>query len=77
MRNDNDLRSQTCIASEEGIEYKEEIKRMVIANIRYESKNEYSFYLKDCLDCFNQIIPMILLVIMKNHFFKNMNEIRF
>ena len=37
MRNDNDLRSQTCIASEEDIEYKEGVKRMVIANIRYES----------------------------------------
>ena len=77
MRNDNDLRSQTCIESQEGIEYKEGVKRMVIANIRYESRNEYSFYLKDCLDCFNQIIPMILLVIKKYHFFKNMNEIRF
>ena len=53
MRNDNDLRSQTCIASEEGIEYKEGVKRMVIANIRYESRNEYSFYLKDRLNCFN------------------------
>ena len=53
MRNDNDLRSQTCTESEEGIEYKEGVKRMVIANIRYESRNEYSFYLKDRLNCFN------------------------